>query len=74
MKRREVKVMKIDTYLSVGTIATILFLDKRPPIIGDIIDYDGISYHIFGFIVTSNASLLAENVSNSIYECKLTKA
>jgi hypothetical protein len=65
---RNVTVLQI-YQLQKGIIASLRFLDKVPPNLGDIFSLDGKEYVIKGVNYTPSFKNIPENLDNSIYQC-----
>lgn len=70
---REGEILKSEYYPSMGTIATIKFVDNLPPMVGDIFNYQEVYFRVCGVIVSGSAKLIKDGWEQGIYDCKIEK-
>jgi len=68
---KEIQILKIKEYGSFGIMATIKFLNKKIPKIGEVIECQCRRYKIIGIILSSDSIQINFNMDENIYECKL---
>lgn len=70
---REGEILKSEYYPSMGTIATIRFVDNLPPMIGDIFKYQEAYFRVCGVIVSGSSEPIKNGWEQGVYDCRIEK-
>lgn len=70
---RKAIILNKEYYSSIGTIATIKFLDDKPALVGDLFIFEGSLYKITGVIVSGSSKQIKSNFLDGIYDCRIVQ-